>query len=316
MQDLRRLATRASISSLGWPRHLQAEAHVLAHRHVRVERVGLEHHGHAALGRIDVVYVHAADADQPAGRMSSRPAIMRSSVDLPQPDGPTKTTNSPFGDRQVDAVDDLDVAERFPDISQFKTGHASSHSPACRRSIGLPPAESRLAPEALTCAVRAARHVVHDHARGLANQTGPALERVVADAVGGGGDRDAGKKVRSSEQIGAATQRMPGSCSSRSYALPERRISASSADSASARHERLFGVAVKDDARQRTIEFRLRQAGQRPPCRRRCSRPATRCRSANTCAPSAGFPPCRDRSRRGRAARRDAPSRPSARAGA
>src|SRR5688572_14121256 len=27
---------------------------------------------------------------------SSRPAIMRSSVDLPQPEGPTKTTNSPF----------------------------------------------------------------------------------------------------------------------------------------------------------------------------------------------------------------------------
>src|SRR5918994_5558517 len=27
---------------------------------------------------------------------SSNPAISRSSVDLPQPDGPTKTTNSPF----------------------------------------------------------------------------------------------------------------------------------------------------------------------------------------------------------------------------
>jgi hypothetical protein len=27
--------------------------------------------------------------------MSSRPAIIRSSVDLPQPDGPTNTTNSP-----------------------------------------------------------------------------------------------------------------------------------------------------------------------------------------------------------------------------
>ena len=27
--------------------------------------------------------------------IDSRPAIMRSSVDLPQPDGPTKTTNSP-----------------------------------------------------------------------------------------------------------------------------------------------------------------------------------------------------------------------------
>ncbi len=29
--------------------HAQAEAHVLAHGHVRIERVGLEHHGDAAL---------------------------------------------------------------------------------------------------------------------------------------------------------------------------------------------------------------------------------------------------------------------------
>jgi hypothetical protein len=35
-----------------------------------------------------------ADADLAARDLSS-PAIMRSSVDLPQPDGPTRTTNSP-----------------------------------------------------------------------------------------------------------------------------------------------------------------------------------------------------------------------------
>ncbi len=28
--------------------------------------------------------------------VASRPAIIRSNVDLPQPEGPTKTTNSPF----------------------------------------------------------------------------------------------------------------------------------------------------------------------------------------------------------------------------
>ena len=40
--------------------------------------------------------------------ISSSPAIMRSSVDLPQPDGPTNTTNSRSCDIEVDALDDLD----------------------------------------------------------------------------------------------------------------------------------------------------------------------------------------------------------------
>jgi hypothetical protein len=38
--------------------------------------------------------VGAVDLDVPEVTSSS-PAIRRSSVDLPQPDGPTKTTNSP-----------------------------------------------------------------------------------------------------------------------------------------------------------------------------------------------------------------------------
>ena len=36
---------------------------------------------------------------------SSRPAIIRSSVDLPQPDGPTSTMNSPLSIVEVDVVD-------------------------------------------------------------------------------------------------------------------------------------------------------------------------------------------------------------------
>jgi hypothetical protein len=46
---------------------LQPEAHVLAHRHVRVERVGLEHHGKAAVGGGDGVHDLAADGDLAAG---------------------------------------------------------------------------------------------------------------------------------------------------------------------------------------------------------------------------------------------------------
>ena len=41
---------------------------------------------------------------------------MRSSVDLPQPDGPTKTMNSPCLDIQIDAVQNIHRAVGFADI--------------------------------------------------------------------------------------------------------------------------------------------------------------------------------------------------------
>ncbi len=47
-----------------WPvRHAQAKAHVVGDRHVRVERVGLEHHGDAAVGRFRVGHVATANED-------------------------------------------------------------------------------------------------------------------------------------------------------------------------------------------------------------------------------------------------------------
>ena len=43
--------------------HPQAEAQILLDGHVRIERVGLEHHGDAAIGRLDIVHHLAADGD-------------------------------------------------------------------------------------------------------------------------------------------------------------------------------------------------------------------------------------------------------------
>ena len=71
----------------------QAERQVVVHAHVLIERVVLEHHGDVAVFRLQVVDDAVADGDVPPV-MSSSPAIMRSVVDLPQPDGPTSTTNS------------------------------------------------------------------------------------------------------------------------------------------------------------------------------------------------------------------------------
>ena len=71
-QDARRLRRRAPCDLVArHAAHAQAEAEVLLDRHVRVERVGLEHHGDAALGRIEIGDVLAADEDL-AGRWSPR----------------------------------------------------------------------------------------------------------------------------------------------------------------------------------------------------------------------------------------------------
>ena len=59
--------TRASISAAVGMRHLQAEGEVVAHAHMRVERVGLEDHGDAALGRIEIGDVSSLDLDLAVG---------------------------------------------------------------------------------------------------------------------------------------------------------------------------------------------------------------------------------------------------------
>jgi hypothetical protein len=52
---------------LGIAVHAQTEAEVLLDRHVRIERIGLENHGDAAIGRLDIVDDLAADVDLAAG---------------------------------------------------------------------------------------------------------------------------------------------------------------------------------------------------------------------------------------------------------
>ena len=104
-----RAASRTLRLDLGLRRAADAQAvgHVVVDRHVRVERVVLEHHGDVAVLGLELVDHAVADADLAAVMVSS-PAIMRSSVDLPQPDGPRMTMNSPSAMVDVDAVDHLD----------------------------------------------------------------------------------------------------------------------------------------------------------------------------------------------------------------
>ena len=88
-------STRAGRSrAAGSLASLQRVGDVLAHGHVRVERVALEHHGDVAVLGRGVGDVAPPMTSSPAVT-SSRPAIIRSRVDLPQPDGPTSTRSSP-----------------------------------------------------------------------------------------------------------------------------------------------------------------------------------------------------------------------------
>ena len=74
--------------------HLEAEGDVLGHRHVRKQRVALEHEAGVALPGRQAGDVAFAEMHAPAVG-STKPATMRRVVVLPQPEGPSRTRNSP-----------------------------------------------------------------------------------------------------------------------------------------------------------------------------------------------------------------------------
>ena len=76
--------------------HLEPIGDVGGDCHMGEEAVGLEDHVHVALRRADAAHVHAVEQDPPPVG-SSKPAIMRSTVVLPQPLGPSREKNSPAG---------------------------------------------------------------------------------------------------------------------------------------------------------------------------------------------------------------------------
>ena len=57
---------------------------------------------------------------------SSRPAMRRRSVDLPQPDGPDEHRELAVLDIEIDAVDDADRAERLAHVLQLNASHGGN----------------------------------------------------------------------------------------------------------------------------------------------------------------------------------------------
>ncbi len=82
--------------------HAQAEAHVLGDGHVREQRIVLEHRVDRPFVGRQMGDVEAVQQDL-AGSRELETAIRRSSVVLPQPEGPSKVKNSfsPDGDGHV-----------------------------------------------------------------------------------------------------------------------------------------------------------------------------------------------------------------------
>ena len=101
---------------LGTLADLQAEGDVLGHRHVLEDRVVLEHEADVALLRRQLGGVGALDADRAPSRRVSRPAMIRSRVDLPPPDGPEQRGQLTGRDGDVDVVQGDEVAEPLGDV--------------------------------------------------------------------------------------------------------------------------------------------------------------------------------------------------------
>jgi hypothetical protein len=59
--------TRRSISACVRMRHLQAESEIIAHAHMRIERIGLKDHGDTPVGGIEIRNVASLDLDLTVG---------------------------------------------------------------------------------------------------------------------------------------------------------------------------------------------------------------------------------------------------------
>ena len=90
-------STVSLTSAAGRPRDRRAETDVAAHRQPRKQPVVLEHHAALGAGAGDIGMPHISASPRVG---ASKPATMRSKVDLPQPEAPIRQTNSPFFTRR------------------------------------------------------------------------------------------------------------------------------------------------------------------------------------------------------------------------
>ena len=123
-----------SITAFGAFAQLQREGHVLAHRHVRVERVVLEHHGDVAVLRRHVVHHAAADRDLAAGDVLE-PGDHAQQRRLAAAGRADQHDELAVRDVDAHAVQDLHGTEGFPDVADIDGRHLSPLPGPSRASV-------------------------------------------------------------------------------------------------------------------------------------------------------------------------------------
>ena len=114
---------------------LQAESHVVIHGHMRIESIGLKHHGHAALRWRNIIDSHITNIDVPAGDVFK-------SGDHPQQRGLATTRRTDkhheftIIDAEVNIMYDADVAIGLLDVRQSYAGHLLSTSSIALTMLG------------------------------------------------------------------------------------------------------------------------------------------------------------------------------------
>ncbi len=103
----------------------EAERHVVLHRQVRIERVALEDHGDFAIGGGGGVDAPAVDQDVARGRVleAGDDAEQRG---LAAAGGADEDAELAVGDGEVDAPDDVGLAEGLGDGAEVELAHAVS----------------------------------------------------------------------------------------------------------------------------------------------------------------------------------------------
>ena len=113
--------------------HAQAEGDVLEHAHMPEQRIMLEHEADVALADAARQRVLSVEMRPDPRSGHSRPAMMRSSVVLPEPEGPSSATSSPESTVEVDAGKRREGAEALGDIEELDL-HGRPHSEWAYRS--------------------------------------------------------------------------------------------------------------------------------------------------------------------------------------
>ena len=103
--------------------HLEAEGEVLAHGHVRVERVALEDHRDVPLARRDAVHDAVPDRDRALGRLvEARDEAQRRRLAAPR--GPDEDEELAGRDVEIEAREDARLPVRLADLLETNPGQS------------------------------------------------------------------------------------------------------------------------------------------------------------------------------------------------